>query len=109
MTSSRPLEEDTSVARWETDRDSLTPVTLLRRRAESTPDATYLDFSGVTYTYADTWDAATHLARGLRDLGVEPGDTVASMLDNNIDGFALWLGANLIGAVWVGVNTALPG
>jgi crotonobetaine/carnitine-CoA ligase len=95
--------------RWEIDREGHTPAGLLRQLAATKPDHPYLDFSGETYTFGQAWNHTQRLARGLRSLGVERGDRVLCMLDNSIDGVGLWLGANLLGAVWIGANTALRG
>lgn len=89
--------------------EATTAIGLLRGCVAECPDRPFLDFSGETHTYAEVWEASQRLARGLRKAGVERGDTVAAMLDNGIDGVASWFGANLLGAVWVGVNTALKG
>ena len=73
------------------------------------PDHAFLDFSGEVHTYVEMWNRAAALARGFRRAGLGPGSTVATMLDNNEDSVAAWFAANMIGAIWVGVNTALRG
>jgi carnitine-CoA ligase len=49
------------------------------------------------------------MAGALAALGVQPGDRVATLLDNSLDAVLVWLGANLLGAVEVPVNTAYRG
>ena len=68
-----------------------------------------MDFNESTFTYGEIWQRATAYSRGLRATGVGPvGDTVVTMLDNNLlMDSRLWfavqlaggeLGANLDGA-----------
>src|SRR5690606_12837728 len=52
---------------------------------------------------------SNRLANSLAGLGVKPGETVVSMLDNNVDAVITWLAINKICAVSVPVNTALRG
>jgi carnitine-CoA ligase len=95
---------------WDTTSPATeTVVTALREAARECPDVTFLDFAGETYTYRQVWARTQSLARGFQQLGVAPGQTVVTMLDNNIDGVTCWFAANLSGAIWVPVNTALRG
>jgi crotonobetaine/carnitine-CoA ligase len=100
------LEPDAPV--WTPGRsDTVTAV--LSRALEQTPDKVYLDFSGVSYTYAQVWELALRRAAGLAGLGVSAGQTVVCILDNNVDAIVSWFATNFVGAVWVPVNTALKG
>ncbi len=94
---------------WYGSAGETTPLHLLRSAVDATPDRPFLDFSGQLWSYADVWSRACAMANGFRKLGVGAGDTVATMLDNNIDGVAAWFAANMVGGIWVGVNTALRG
>lgn len=94
---------------WGTSLRSDTVIGMLQGAVTSCPDRMFLDFSGNTYTYEQMWSRSSELARGLRKAGVAKGDTVVAMLDNNEDSVASWFGSNMIGAIWVGVNTALRG
>ncbi len=72
-------------------------------------DAVFLDFLGDTYTYGEIDRESSRLAHGLTALGVGRGDTVASILDNNVDAIIAWFAINKIGAISVPVNTAYKG
>lgn len=89
--------------------ESLSVTGLLRRCVEAHPDRMFLDLDGAAYTYAEVWERSLEVAGGLSALGVRPGHTVVSMQDTHIDAVASWFGTNLLGAVWVGTNTALRG
>jgi acyl-CoA synthetase (AMP-forming)/AMP-acid ligase II len=54
-----------------------------------------------TLTFAEAWDRGVRLANGLRALGVQPGDRVAGVEDNNLGAADLFLGAAIAGAVRV--------
>ena len=81
----------------------------LERAVAQFPDRVFLDFDGALYTYAEVDALSTRLAHGFAALGVKPGETVASMLDNNLEGVLVWLAANKLGAISVPVNTAYKG
>jgi carnitine-CoA ligase len=99
-----------AIPAWEAAKPATeTVVTVLREAASECPDGIFLDFSGETYTYSQVWERAQAVARGFRQLGVAPGHTVVTMLDNNIDGVTCWFAANLLQAIWVPINTALRG
>ncbi|MEE6140161.1 AMP-binding protein [Mycobacterium sp. 050128] len=94
---------------WYGSNDDLSVVGLLRQRADELGDRTFLDFSGEQYTYSQIWDRAAGYATGLGKAGVQPDHTVVTMLDNNVDAVTLWFAVNLLGGIWVPVNTALKG
>ncbi len=95
---------------WHGDVDrTLTTTSLLRACADEVGEQLFLDFSGDGYSYQEIWDRATALATGLHKHGVEPGRTVVSMLDNSVDAVTTWFAVNLLGAIWVPINTALRG
>ena len=58
-------------------------------------------------SYADLDREANRAAHALRALGVRPGDRVAASLPNDADVVVAFHGAMRLGAVWLGVNTAL--
>lgn len=84
--------------------------TVLRQRAVDEPDAVYAIFEDdERWTYRDTLAVAEGMARGLRALGVTNGDPVLSWLPNGPDALRTWFGANLLGAIYVPLNTAYRG
>lgn len=86
-----------------------TVIDALDRAVRAHPERVLLDFSGEEYSYADVDRASTRLAHAFTALGVQPGQTVLSMLDNNIDAVLCWLAINKLRAVSVPINTALKG
>lgn len=80
-----------------------------RRVLDAAPDRVFLDFSGALCTYAQFHRLGTRFAHQLRALGVQPGQTVLSVLDNNLDAVTCWFASNAIGAISVPINTALRG
>jgi len=88
----------------------LDTINAVFRRAVAAHGArVFLDVLGEQHSYTQTWQAACRLARGLQRLGVQPGDTVVSLLDNSADAVFAWLAINLAGAISVPVNTAYKG
>ena len=80
-----------------------------RRVLEVAPDRVFLDFSGGLTTYGEFDRLTTRLAHELRKLGVRPGDTVMTVLDNNLDAVTAWFAINKAGGISVPINTALRG
>lgn len=54
-----------------------------------------------TFTFAEAWDRGVRIANALRALGVERGDRVAGLEDNNLGAADLFLGCAIAGAVRV--------
>ncbi|MEY2893469.1 MAG: hypothetical protein RJA98_3377 [Pseudomonadota bacterium] len=86
-----------------------TVIAALERAVAAHPDRVLLDFSGTFFTYGEVDRLSTRLAHGLAALGVQAGQTVVTMLDNNIDAVVSWLAINKLCAVSVPINTALRG
>lgn len=86
-----------------------TAIAALDRAVASHPNRVLLDFSGDLYTYLEVDQLSTKLANSLATLGVKAGQTVVTMLDNNIDAVISWLAINKLCAVSVPINTALRG
>lgn len=82
---------------------------LLDDRAERAPDRVFVTSHAGDVTFGGLRDRAARVAGGLADLGVEPGQRVATMLDPTTDYLAVWFGIVWAGAVDVPVNTALKG
>ena len=86
-----------------------TVTSVLTRAAAQFPDTVFLDFQGEMHTYAETLNESLRLAHGLIAFGVQRGETVVSILDNNFDAVVAWFGINFAGAISVPVNTAYKG
>jgi len=86
-----------------------TVVQLLERRLESDPDGPYLDVCGTTHSAAEMSGIAYRLANALHELGVEPGDRVAMLIENSAEAMLAWWGAICAGAIAVPINTAYKG
>jgi carnitine-CoA ligase len=78
-------------------------------RLALTPDRQFLDCMGEIYTYRRLHEDSMALAHGLRALGVKKGDTVVSILDNGSVPTVLMFALFRLGAINVGINTALKG
>ena len=89
------------------EQDTVTAA--LARSSARFASRVFLDFTGESYTYGDIDRESTRLARSLQQLGVKKGDTVASVLDNNVHAVLSWFAINKAGAVSVPVNTAYKG
>ncbi|MBJ9752197.1 AMP-binding protein [Burkholderia cepacia] len=88
--------------------EATTLVEVLQWHASRRPEQTHIvildeDLVAHPITYAALYDAALRVSRGLRGIGVNPGDTVALMLPTGSDYFACFAGILLIGAVVVPV------
>ncbi len=83
--------------------------TLLAERAATHADVAFLRFAGADLTFAEVEAKSNAVARGLHDLGVDAGDTVAMLLPNCADMVLTWFAADRLGAVAAPVNTAFRG
>jgi carnitine-CoA ligase len=88
-------------------RDSI--IGALDRAVAQWGEYPFLEFSGAVYSYREFDRLSNCLAHFLRELGVRPGETVVSMLDNNIEAVLTWYAVNKLSAIWVPVNTAYKG
>lgn len=86
-----------------------TVISALDRVVARLPDKVMLDFSGELYTYLEIDRLSTRMANALAAQGIAAGDTVLTMLDNNVDAVITWLAINKLCAVSVPINTALKG
>ncbi|MCA9511911.1 MAG: AMP-binding protein [Myxococcales bacterium] len=82
---------------------------LLARRLASKPDGEYLDVGGVKLSARDVDERGRRIATALRELGVAPGDRVASLLENSPEAVLYWFGTVLGGRVAVPINSAYKG
>ena len=70
------------------------------------PDATVIDASGQSLTYADLDRAAARFANALTSMGVNPGDRVAVQVEKSVANVVLYLATIRVGAVFLPLNTA---
>jgi crotonobetaine/carnitine-CoA ligase len=91
-------------------RDTCVVGPLLERWAREQPQRNFLEFSdGTAWTFAAMRARALRAAAGLQRLGVERGSHVLSWMPNEREVILGWFGANLLGAVYVPLNTAYRG
>lgn len=91
-------------------RDTCVVGPLLERWAREQPQRNFLEFSdGTAWTFADMRARALRAAAGLQRLGVTRGSHVLSWMPNEREAILGWFGANLLGAVYVPLNTAYRG
>lgn len=82
---------------------------LLARRLEASPDGAYLDVAGEAFTPRRIDDQGRRIATALRELGLRPGDRVASLVENSPEAVLYWFGSVLGGLVAVPINSAYKG
>jgi len=85
-----------------------TVVAALEHAAPAHPKRILLDFSGKLHTYKQVDQVSTRLANSLTAVGIQAGQTIVTMLGNNIDAVITWLAINKLCALHV-PNTALRG
>lgn len=92
------------------DRGTWTLPQVLRTRARTHGDATFLHFpeGDVTHTYAATLESSERIATGLL-AHAGPGDRVLVMAPNSDSYVLSWFGAAMAGMVEVPINTAYRG
>src|SRR5258708_5363670 len=99
-------------------RPQTTVLIALAERLASDPDGPYLDFSvgaggaggdSVKLTAREMDRESNGLAHTLREMGVEHGDRVATLLDNRAEQVISFFAALKLGAVQVPINTAYKG
>ncbi|HYC80788.1 MAG TPA: AMP-binding protein [Solirubrobacterales bacterium] len=69
----------------------------------------FVRVAGERFTYAEALEMVETTARGLRELGVEPGDRVGLMCQNRPETLWTWLGADAAGAIDVPFNCEVRG
>jgi len=65
--------------------------------------------TGEEETYEGLLSAAGRVAHGLTQLGIEPGDTVATMITHSLDTYRVWFGLTHIGVLEVPLSTRYKG
>lgn len=94
---------------WISEPDDRTIGDLLDARLVEDADGEYLDVVGTTLTASDVAIHGGTIAALLRELGVEPGDRVASLVENSPEAVLAWWGIVIAGAISVPINTAYKG
>ena len=89
--------------------DQQTVLDLLDARLETDPDGEYLDVCGTKVTAGEVAHTAGRLANALVQLGVRPGDRVATLVENSAEAVLAWWGIVRAGAIAVPINTAYKG
>ena len=89
--------------------DQTTINALLDRRLETDPDSEYLDVNGGKFSAAEVENVANRLANAYRGLGIQPGDRVATLIENSPEAMLAWWGAVRGNHVAVPINTAYKG
>jgi acyl-CoA synthetase (AMP-forming)/AMP-acid ligase II len=84
-----------------------TVKSLVEGKAADNGDAPLMHYDGESYSYAEINERANAVAHSLADMGVEQGDTVATVLNNSVRHLSLWFGVNKLGAILVPVNVSL--
>ena len=86
-----------------------TVLDVLEQRLGSDPDGPYLDVLRTEITAAQVADAAGRIATALVELGIRPGDRVATLMDDSVEAILVWFGTLRAGAISVPINTAYKG
>ena len=87
----------------------LTPATvtvdrILTKQSAERPDAPFAIFPDTTLTYGEVHSRARDMAKGLIQLGVKPGDHIATLMPNCADWIVAYFAGMMAGAVVVGLN-----
>jgi len=95
--------------------DPLTIAGVVCRWAAEKPDFVVLTVEGAgvredeTRSYAELWDKGRALAAGLRKLGLQPGDRLATLLANHAEFVDLMVAVSLLGAALVPIDPRTRG
>jgi acyl-CoA synthetase (AMP-forming)/AMP-acid ligase II len=76
-------------------------TTVMRQAARLNRDRSAIITEDRTLTFAQAWERGVRVANGLRALGIQPGDRVAGLEDNNLGCADFVLGCAIAGAVRV--------
>ena len=101
------MKDETGLGKNAANFVALTPLSHLRRAAHLFADHEALVYGSFRKTYAEYYERCTRLASGLKKLGVEPGDVVATMLPNIPAHAEAHFGVPACGAVLNTINTRL--
>ncbi|UAW64946.2 non-ribosomal peptide synthase/polyketide synthase [Mycoavidus sp. HKI] len=81
---------------------------LFEQRVERTPNTTALVYKGQVLSYAELNMHANYIAHQLIELGVQPGDYIATLLERSVELVATQLAILKAGAVYVPIDPQAP-
>lgn len=84
-------------------------LALLRSAAADAPDGEFVRIAGEAFTFGETLERVEAVARGLLELGLQPGDRVALMTRNVPGALWSWLGAGAARLIDVPLNSEARG
>jgi acyl-CoA synthetase (AMP-forming)/AMP-acid ligase II len=74
---------------------------MMRQAVQFNPNRTAVVSEDRSLSFAQAWERGLRFANGLRAVGVEPGDRVAGLQDNNLEAVDFVIGCAVAGAVRV--------
>ena len=101
------MTDDAFLARRPANFQPLTPLTFLARAAQAHPDTVAIIHGPQRVSYAAFYERARRLASALRQAGVQPGETVATLLLNTPPQLEAHYGVPMAGAMLNALNTRL--
>ena len=101
------MKDETGLGKCAANHVALTPLSHLRRAARVYPDRLAIAYHGHRKTYAEYYARCSQLASALVNIGVEPGDVVATILPNVPAHCEAHFGVPACGAVLNAINTRL--
>lgn len=88
---------------------SRTLPALLKEQAAANPDTLYLVTDSQKLTFGEVNELCLKLAAKLADEGIDRGDHVGLFMQNSAEMVIAALATNLLGAVWIPINTDYKG
>ncbi len=82
---------------------------LLQLQARHNAEQKFLITESLQLSFHAAYDKACRLASGLQHLGLNSGDNIALFLNNRPETVLLAIAANMLGAIWVPINTDYKG
>ena len=101
------MNDETGLGKCPANYVPLTPLSHLRRAAHVFATRTAVIYGDHRVTYAQYYERCTRLAAGLADMGVNPGDVVATLIPNLPAQAEAHFGVPACGAVLNTINTRL--
>jgi crotonobetaine/carnitine-CoA ligase len=89
--------------------EQISVPTMIESVVETRPDKVALFFDDRPLTYAQLLQRSWAMANSLHELGLRPGDTVASLMDNCEEHAYLFMAASYAGLLEVAINTSFRG